>query len=256
MSDDTPLESLSMAELIELSSFGTDEARHRRHRTPSSVTRQLLANLTRQLGDDERDGTPAAPAFDAATPYFYLSYARDPAEPGRGEVPDVRRFFRLLCTYLSQLAADIASDESGPSPSMVPGYLAGEPSGGPQLQPRMLNALSSCRVFVPLLSAGYLGDVRCQGEWASFRRRDDVRRQHHPFGLSAIVPVLWEPMTGADFSEWVSDVQVADATLGGEYVRRGIRALMVENSPAYPKAVFRIARRIHDVAECLPTPGD
>jgi hypothetical protein len=254
MSDDTPFESMPMTELVERSSFGTRQARRHRRRTPPAVTQQLLADLLEEMGT-EPDRAVTATRPDPVAPYFYLSRARGTDSSPHKDDADVRRFFQLLCTYLTQLATDIASDESAPAPAMVPGYLAGDTAVTVNGQQRMLSALSTCRVFVPLITPDYLADRRCREEWATFRRRDDVRRPHHPFGFSAIVPVLWEPIVTAGRPEWSSDVALTDPTLGDEYVRRGLRAMLAEGSPAYQQVVFRIARHIHDVAECLPGTG-
>jgi hypothetical protein len=245
MSDESPLQTKSMGELVELSSLGSPAVLEERRRTPPAVKHQLLATLIHQPADQDGDlsGAPAT-----AAPYFFLSYARA-ATPGQ----DVRGFFRLLCEYLSQLAADIATDESATTQSAVPGYLAGDaPDGGQRY--RLLGALASCRVFVPLLSAGYFDDPACRREWESFRRRDDIRRRRHPFGFSAIVPVLWDGSDVLDVPDWAADAPLADPTLGPAYVERGVHGLWVENADAYRQVAFRIARRIHDVAECLPAP--
>jgi hypothetical protein len=257
MGDDKPIEALPTTELIEASSFGSDEARHHRRRTPASVKQQLLANLTRQLAGDPDDRAPApgAPGSGTRSPYFFLSYAREPRSCDPGDLADVRRFFLSLCFFMSQLAPDIAADERSPSPGVVAGHLAGDPWVGTSHQSGALDALAACRIFVPLLAPGYVDDALCRSEWASFRRRDDVHRRHHPFALSAIVPVLWEPMPEPALRAWAADRQLVDATVGPEYAQRGIRALMRDGSPAYTKAAYRIARGIHDVAETLPRPS-
>jgi hypothetical protein len=256
VSEDTPFRATPMADLIEESSLGSAATRQARRRTPPAVKQQLLANLLRQMDDESGGPRCAGPAHDVAAPYLFLSYARRSGASVEGELTDVRRFFHLLCVYLSQLAADIAPDEGTSSPSMVPGYLAGDSSAGASSPPRLLQALSSCRVFVPLLSAGYFGSGSCRREWESFKRRDDLRRQRHPFGLSAIVPVLWVPFADVDLPEWAADMSIIDTTLSREYAQRGIHALMVENDLLYRKTVYRMARRIHDVAEWIPASVD
>jgi hypothetical protein len=265
--DDERLRLVPIDELIERSSFGTAAIREHRHRTPAGVTRRLLATVTESTGGEPGADRPGA-GRNEAVPYFFLSYAREStglrgpnagagvrgpnaeAAP-RDDIEEVRPFFRLLCIHLSQLAADIASDERAASPALVPGYLAGDAAGGPSWRPRMLNALSTCRVFVPLLSPAYLDSPSCRREWETFRRRDEMRRRLHPFGLSAVVPVLWSPPGALDLPEWASGIQLTDTTGGPEYAEHGIRALLAGDPAVYRNTVFRIARRIHDVAECL-----
>jgi len=253
-STETSLETLSIAELVECSSLGSDEARYHRSLTPPSVKLEIQASLMARPDDDGADPAKRAMTRDAG-PYFFLSYAREANGPRRGEDPFVRRLFQLMCIRLTQTAPDAVADEGASASAVLPGYLAAYPLVGPDPRPRMLQALSSCRVFVPLLSPEYLGDRWCRDEWDTFRRRDDERRRHHPFDLSAIVPVLWTPMADDDVPEWLHDVVIVDPTLGAEYAERGLRALMAESSSTCQKVVLRIVRRIHDVAECLSAPA-
>jgi hypothetical protein len=236
--DDTPLRKTSMGELIERSSFGSGEARRQRGRTPKAVKQKLLASVLR----------PAA-GPTAAAPYFYLSYARGSDAAGQAPDADVQRFFRMLCTHLGQLAPDVVSDEHPSPDEMLPGYLVGDPSAG---RLGMLEALSSCRIFVPVLTADYFDKEGSREEWENFQRRDEMRRARHPFGISAIVPVLWNGIADLGLPAWATgDVQLTEATLGREYVQLGIDGLRAKNGPAYRKTGFRIAQEINGVAECV-----
>jgi hypothetical protein len=247
MHDGTPIEELPTKEVIELSSFGSDEARGHRRRTPPSASYELLVSLRALLGGDPTGGP--APTSTTMMPFVFLSYAREGDGEGPSEQSDVRRFFRQLCTHLIELVPVITFDERTPSTIVVPGYLAGEPWTGREDQSGTLSALASCRIFVPLVSERYFRDGLCRAEWTSFERRDEVLRAHHPLSLSAIVPVQWEPVSEADVPEWASGHLITDPTPGLAGEGRSLRALMAENSPAYPNAAYRIARHIQQVAE-------
>jgi hypothetical protein len=236
-----PHRSKSMSELLELSSLGADDVQARRRETPASVTAQLLATVLRESAEAGIHGSPAI----GRAPYFFLSAPRAPDRERDAHAREVRSFFRLLCTYLGQVAADVAVDEFQAPTGVIPGFLPAEFTIGTADERRTSQALASCRVFVPLLSPDYVQSDVCRNEWHHFAEFDERRRRRHPFELSAIVPVRWCGDTRAELPAWAAHAAPFEAT-------DSVRDLLREGGPAYRKAVFRLARHIHDLAECLP----
>jgi hypothetical protein len=241
MTDDPQL--TRFRELIERSSLGTPDAQRYRRETPPSVRREILAGVAHR---DE--GTKGAPS-DPTTSYFYLSHERDSAT-GLPE-PAVAELFRLLCAYLRELDADFDRDDRDASVPVIPGRLAGVPQGDGILR-EVATSLVGCRVFVPLLSAKYVANELTRHELEMVKRRDDTARRRVPFGLSAIVPVLWDPAADIDLPAWASDLAVMDDSLGQEYLDLGLRGLPDHDRVRYHQVVFRIAHTIRGLAAALP----
>jgi hypothetical protein len=240
VSRDRPYRDLPLAEVIKRSSFGDPDVLDHIERTPAEVRRELLARVTGPAPSRLTDRVPAT--------YFYLSHAGTDGRPD----PEVRRFFHLLCSYVADWAADVADDEAAATSAARPGVQAGDAVAD-------ADDPLACRIFVPLLSDGWYGDERCRAQWERFRSGgDDLRRQQHPFGLPAVVPVHWEPAAGASVPDWAAGMPVVDTAPSPEYAERGMRALLAENDPAtYRKVVFRLAGRIHRRAESLaPAPEE
>lgn len=128
-------------------------------------------------------------------PVFFMSYRRvkaptqwaaPPRAPGR----EVGQFFHDLTEDVNELV--------GAQPGRDPGYLDVAGSGGSEWQKRLLRAVGTCQVLVCLLSEPYLRDSPwCAREWDTFaRRRVLPRTKDSEPDQTAIVPVIWTPMTG------------------------------------------------------------
>jgi hypothetical protein len=245
MSDDP--ETTDFGELIERSSLGTPEARRYRRETPATVRHQILAGLARR--EPRTDDGPVPENSDPTTSYFYLSHERDSATGLAG--PAVEELFHLLCAYLRELDADFDRDGRSATVPVIPGRLAGVPVGGGLLR-EIVVPLAGCRVFVPLLSAKYFANEWSRHELEMVKRRDDMARRDVPFGLSAIVPVLWDAATDIALPPWATDLPWRDERLGGDYLELGLRGLRDQDREHYHRVAFHIARRIRDLAATLP----
>jgi FxsC-like protein len=121
----------------------------------------------------------------ATAPYFFLSYAHKSRGDTRDEgEPDywVGEFFRDLCRSVEQQARL--------SRSVSPGFMDRDRRVGEDWPPRVVRALATCRVFMPLYSGRYFADECCGREWNFFAHRTlDPTAQD-----AAIVPGIWDPV--------------------------------------------------------------
>ncbi|HEY0531304.1 MAG TPA: TIR-like protein FxsC [Actinoplanes sp.] len=140
---------------------------------------------------------------DPAAPIFFLSYWRP--KPAQGVGPP-REATRFVTRFFDDLTADV-NDLIGSVPGRDPGFLDVAGDGGVLWRRRLLHAVGTCHVFICLLSAPYLHQSEwCAREWDLFARRSvKPRVSDADPAESAIVPVLWTPLTG-DVPEVVADV--------------------------------------------------
>jgi FxsC-like protein len=184
----------------------------------------------------------------ATAPYFFLSYAHK----SRGDARDegeadywVSEFFRDLCRSFEQ--------QAGLPKGARPGLMDRERRPGNEWPIEVRQALSTCRVFVPLYSSRYFADEYCGKEWYYFTHR----ALDPPAQEAAIVPVIWDPV------ELGKLPQAARAPLcayrGSEpYETRGLYGIMKVSRyrAQYLKAVTDLASRMVEAAERHPVrPG-
>jgi FxsC-like protein len=116
-------------------------------------------------------------------PYFFLSYAHESCGDAEVELDYwVGVFYRDLCRSVEQQA-------ELPKGAIV-GFIDRGRRPGDEWPLKLVRALASCRVFVPLYSSRYFADECCGKEWKYFASRtlDPVSRG------AAIVPGIWEPV--------------------------------------------------------------
>ncbi|MEU6231828.1 TIR-like protein FxsC [Kitasatospora sp. NPDC047058] len=183
---------------------------------------------------------------DASRPYFFLSYAHTPKAGARGAGDPnhwVRQLYRDLCEAVLQLTT---------VPAGVPvGFMDESMHQGELWAERLSEELATCRVFVPLYSPRYFNSLPCGQEWHSFTRRPVYPANLDSVLTSGIVPVLWAPMSRYRLPQVASELQFNHAGFGPEYATEGLYALMKLSyfRSAYELAVYRLARRIVEVAE-------
>lgn len=128
----------------------------------------------------------------ATVPYFFLSYAHKSHGDSRGDGEAdywVGEFFHDLCRSVER-EADLLRGASL-------GFMDRERRSGNEWPIGVLQALASCRVFVPLYSSRYFADEYCGREWNYFtRRRSDPATQE-----AAIVPGIWDPVEAGSLSQ-------------------------------------------------------
>lgn len=200
-------------------------------------------------------------------PLFFVSYvhARGGPPTGRPHERDrhVSDFFDLLSDHLAQLVPR--------GPGTDPGFLDRQIPGGGAWNGELLNALSTCHVFVALLSAPYLQSAWCGKEWHAFSQREviGVTSDADPHE-TAVIPVIWAPLpAGTRIPSVVDAVQrfvpvgLPDPDIAERYRRDGLYGLMVtRQEDAYQMVVWRVALRIaaiiysHRVKPLALSPGE
>lgn len=175
--------------------------------------------------------------------YFFLSYARGDDDAF------VRKFFDELSKEVRNLTGD---------PHNYPvGFLDVRGIAlGASWSPELINALSTCRVFISLCSPGYFKRPACGREWYVFRSRLQAHEEQTGEQVPALLPLIWTPTE--QLPKIVSDLQYHTDWLGEAYKNEGLRQLVRLNRRAVLLLVSRLAKRIVEVANGpyeLPAPG-
>jgi FxsC-like protein len=182
-------------------------------------------------------------------PYFFLSYAHTPADPD-GPDPDhwVHVLFKDLCRDILQLT-------TLPGPAHA-GFMDRQLRAGDGWPDKLSENLAACRVFVPLYAPRYFSSMECGREWYAFNERVLRARRTGQGDFSAIVPALWTPVPLEELPEPARHIHVDHTEYGTEYARDGFYGLIKVKRlhDAYEEAVFRLARRIVDVARTSSPP--
>ncbi|GAA0497973.1 hypothetical protein Ade02nite_53520 [Paractinoplanes deccanensis] len=190
----------------------------------------------------EQPGVPD----DPAAPVFFLSYWRPkPATVGvpREANRDVMRFFDDLTEDVNNLIGYV--------PGRDPGFMDVAGDGGELWRRRILRAAGTCQVFVCLISEPYLTSSKwCAREWHLFAKRRVIAR--HPDAdpaESAIVPVLWTPVTWP-LPPVVAEVNLFMPTRLRDDFRAGYQAegmlglLRTGQENVYQAIVWRLAQHV------------
>lgn len=121
----------------------------------------------------------------ATVPYFFLSYAHKSRGDAQDEdEPDywIGEFFRDLCRSVAQ--------QAGLPEGANPGFMDRDRRVGDDWPSGVVQALSACRVFVPLYSARYFADECCGQEWSYIARRAMCSAAQR----TMTVPAIWDPV--------------------------------------------------------------
>lgn len=177
-------------------------------------------------------------------PYFFLSYAHTPRMPGEHGDPDrwIAKLYTDLCTNVIHLT-------SGRSAAV--GFMDREMRAGAAWPRRLAEALSCCRVFVPLYSPRYFESEECGKEWFAFSRR--MRNRADSRGepqAEAIVPALWVPVDPDLLPPVAKSIQFSHHLLGERYGQEGFWGIMKVQryQDDYEFAVLELAKHIVQVA--------
>ena len=186
-------------------------------------------------------------------PYFFLSYAHqpriDPDDPG-----DPNEWIHKLFRDLSHEVMELTDLPAG----RQPGFMDRELRLGTEWPRRITEALSTCRVFIPLYSPRYFSSESCGKEWYAFHRRQvehEANGGRHP---EAIIPVLWVPVPDRALPQVAKSLQFDHHRLGEVYARGGFSQLIRINrySDDYNVALHELAHHIVHVATSnAPAPG-
>ncbi|WP_406859204.1 TIR-like protein FxsC [Streptomyces sp. HUAS MG47] len=197
-------------------------------------------------GESFVSGIAQGRSRDRAAPYFFLSYAHTPKNHPNDRDPNhwVEHFYRDLCDHVLQLTS---------LPAGVPaGFMDKQMQPGEGWQESLSEALSYCRVFVPLYSPRYFLSEQCGREWFAFTQRA-VNHQSRGNGnsVSEIVPALWVPVPPRQLPQPAERLQFNHASFGDEYADEGFYGLIKLKylREQYERAVYLLAKRIVRVAE-------
>jgi FxsC-like protein len=185
-------------------------------------------------------------------PLFFLSYARTPKrDPADKDDPDkwVHKLYKDLC-------AEILSRTSM-APHLA-GYMDRENRLGDSWPHELTSSLATCSVFVPLYSPRYFESENCGKEWCAFARREMSRKAVDEHAASAIVPVLWAPVTEDRIPRVAKPIQRTHHNLGTLYSTEGFYGIIKVQryKDSYTVAVSRLAQRILEVAEQIAMKED
>jgi hypothetical protein len=177
---------------------------------------------------------------DDRRPLFYLSYARSRYRPEDSD--------RWVVKFFEDLCADLGQMTDSPNPGFMDRQLpvaAGWPN-------QIMNALSSCRVFVPLFSPAYFASEYCGKEWAAFQERAQEALPEVPNAPRPmpIVPALWMPMGSSDIPAPARSLQFISSDFPPAYTAEGLYGIMKLGRfrEQYKETVLRLGAAIRDQA--------
>ena len=144
-------------------------------------------------------------------PYFFFSYAH-------GE--DTAYFDRFYDDLRKEVAEVTKRDAHGV------GFRDTTDIGlGRSWRSELVQALSTCECFVPVLAPRLLDSPYCGKEWQLFQNRIDAGEPPGPSQPSRLLPVLWRPLDG-DLPEVLRKYQRMHGDLGAAYHENGLLKLI------------------------------
>jgi FxsC-like protein len=219
-------------------------------------SRSLLGNLPADLRSDlalglrgrcsrwveERNDTENGTTMSER--WFFLSYARKPADPY------VERVYEDLVSQVSLL--------SGSPTQEIAFRDINDIDVGEEWPDKLAAALQGCRVFVPVYTPAYFQSEYCGKELAIFQSRLDAYQQQKPGAARPplILPLLWVSRADlpAELPESVTNMQFAKGELAELYVAKGLRHLRNKSRfrDQWKELLETFARRIVQVAKAHP----
>jgi FxsC-like protein len=183
--------------------------------------------------------------------YFFLSYARTPQlDPSGNLDPDwwVYKLYQDLCTEISHLTG---------MPSESVGFMDREAIVRVNWSSGLAEALSNCRVFVPLYSPDYFKNDKCGKEWSVFARRVLQQKALGSGMVEIIVPVLWRPVQPDDLPDVARQIEFDHQVFGKRYADMGFYGIMklTRYKEDYQRAINGLASRIVQAAEQSTIPA-
>lgn len=134
-----------------------------------------------------------------------------------------------------------------------PGFMDRELQPGDDWPMSLVQALATCRVFVPLYSRRYFTSPDCGREWFYFTQRalNHAARVTDP--VDAIIPAVWVPVDPRELPPAAQPIQL-DYQDSEPYESLGLYGIikLTRYKQDYEEAVFNLARRIVAVAERSP----
>jgi FxsC-like protein len=170
--------------------------------------------------------------------YFFISYAR-------GNEDDLVRKF---CTDLSievRVLAGLPRDAEV-------GFIDAEMSPGTRWSRRLVDALSTCRSFIALMSPRYFQSQPCGQEWQIFAERSMRYERATGRDPSLLKPLFWVPVPPGKMHPAALRIQFADQE-DDTCLRQMMR--LKRHEDAYKEFLFNLASQIVDAADqhAIPT---
>jgi hypothetical protein len=175
-------------------------------------------------------------------PLFFLSYAH------AGGRQQITKFFNDLTENVGQLVGrPVGAD---------PGFMDRRMPDGSRWSSELLGAVGGCQVFVAMLSSPYITSAWSGMEWFAFTQRTvspvaDTSSEYQ----TAIVPVIWAPISRRRAPQVVQDVQwfmpsgLADLGIPDLYEANGVYGLMAMGLQTFYQAVvWELAKHISEVS--------
>jgi hypothetical protein len=188
---------------------------------------------------------PADP--DHSAPLFFFSHANvrevGNGTPGAGADEPFLTFFTDLSLNVNQLVYR--------PPGADPGFVDKGMRSGVDWEHEILAAVSSCQVFVALISEPYIHREWCGKEWDAFTRRRTWHVEHRRLADSpCVIPVVWAPLGARSQPQAITTRQLftpmdpRDGQVATRYTAEGIFGLLKTDQDAYRTAVWLLAKEI------------
>lgn len=193
---------------------------------------------------------PLGPETGSDAPYFFLSYAHMPRPVGDDATDPnlwIEQLFKDLCRSVRAMATD-------PPPQV--GFMDSGIRHGAEWARVLSEHLAVSKTFVPLYSPHYFLSDNCGKEWHAFCSR--VRNGHAKGTghVEQVIPAQWIPVPAGQRPHAVQQIQFRPADLGATYAEHGFYPLTHIGlfRSDYDLAVYKLARKIVNVAEGEPAP--
>jgi hypothetical protein len=180
-------------------------------------------------------------------PAFFLSYARAAQRGTRvSRTAAANQSIRKLFDDLSERLLQMVPLEPGHDLGFMDSHI----ETGTEWTPELLKTLSTCRVFVALLSEPYLHRSEwCPMEWHLFSRRRVTQVRPGAQFASGMIPVTWTPMRlpTPPLVRKVQRFQPTDlpAEILEMYDKHGLFGMSQIDAEAYKAVTWVLASEIH-----------
>lgn len=182
--------------------------------------------------------------LDPQTPLFFLSYAHSGQGQPTAHELKVAKFYKDLTDFVSQMVGRVPGQQMGFIDRSIP--------HGSRWTDDLLDALGSCRAFVPLLSRPYASAAWCGMEWYAFSQRKVQARGTNGDNQTAFFPVIWAPVPAEECPLAIREVQrfspagFSGLDLERKYNEFGLLGMMetMGRRTAYKAIVWSLAQSI------------
>jgi hypothetical protein len=182
--------------------------------------------------------------LDPHAPLFFLSYAHSGQDQPTAHEAKVAKFYKDLTDFVSQMVGRVPGQQMGFVDRSIP--------HGSRWTDDLLDALGSCRTFVPLLSRPYASAAWCGMEWYAFSQRKVQARGPNGGNQTAFFPVIWAPIQTEECPQAIQEVQrfspagFSGLDLERKYNEFGLLGMMetMGRRTAYKAIVWSLAQSI------------